>query len=96
MEGYESYQFPGQPPAPDGIPWANVEDEPMTFLLNVPDTDGTIRWRDAEVLAHRIEEVIPRIEEINKPYPRPWRESATMFVVGLRKAAAAKQDVKID
>jgi len=101
--GYPVHQ-PGYPgDAYYDLPWEMFEDknyqgewdsipgdDPLLFLLVHSDCDGVIHPQHGVHLADRLEQLLPLLDES----VRRMREETGRFIDGLRKAAAAGEDVE--
>lgn len=73
--------------------WDETPDDPLMVLIAHYDHTGYIAPRDAAPLADRIEELKPALKEPGERAFRPYMETATYFVRGLRRAADAGERV---
>jgi hypothetical protein len=72
--------------------WDSIPgDDPLMFLLVHSDCDGVIRPQHGVHLADRMEQLLPLLDESARP---SVREETGRFIDGLRKAAAAGEDVE--
>lgn len=60
--------------------WVDVPDDPLLILIAHHDHDGRIYREHCGILAARLEEVIPLIED------EYWRKTAYTFLEGLKAA----------
>lgn len=84
------------PPAPNGLPrsWDAYKDDPLTVLLRHSDCDGYIPVEWCEPLAARLEQLIPLLPDVDAGgHIGNWRDKTQTFIDGLRRAAAAGEDV---
>jgi hypothetical protein len=73
--------------------WDNVPgDDPLMFLLVHSDCDGVIHPEHGVHLAARLEQLLPLLNESARG--GSMRGDAERFIDGLRKAAAAGEDVE--
>jgi hypothetical protein len=71
--------------------WDSIPgDDPLMFLLVHSDCDGVIRPEHGVHLAARLEQLLPLLGE---SHVYSMREDTEQFIDGLRKAAAAGEDV---
>lgn len=54
------------------------------------DCDGSIAWRDCELLADELERLLPKMPDL----PHRWRSRTAQFIDGLREAASLEEDVE--
>lgn len=86
-EQFEDKNFLGEW---DGIPG----DDPLMFLLVHSDCDGVIRPEHGVHLADRLEQLLPLLDEaVSGGHITSMRGDTEQFIDGLRKAAAAGEDV---
>ncbi len=75
--------------------WEPFQADPLTTLLSHSDCDGTIPSADCGPLADRLAEVLPKMPEGDGGgHIRDWRAKTQSFIDGLRRAAAAGEDVE--
>jgi len=67
--------------------WAEKPREPLAFLFIHSDCDGVIEAEDAEVLANRLEGLLPNFSE-------DWTEDVEVFIDTLRAAVDTGQQVE--
>lgn len=102
--GYEVVDRPGPGEAYYELPWDMFEDknflgewdsvpgdDPLMFLLVHSDCDGVIHPQHGVHLADRLEQLLPMVSE---SAACRVRENTERFIGGLRKAAAAGEDVE--
>ena len=71
------------------------ESDPLTKLLSHSDCDGEIASADCDPLADRLTELLPLLPEGDGGgHIGDWREKTQRFIDGLRRAAAAGEDVE--
>jgi hypothetical protein len=71
--------------------WDSIPgDDPLLFLLVHSDCDGVIHPQHGAHLADRLEQLLPLLDESVYRV----RENTERFIDGLRKAAAAGEDVE--
>lgn len=73
--------------------WARTPDDPLIVLLAHSDCDGVIHPEQGRALADRLEELLPSITADAFHSPGNHRQRAEQFILGLRTAAAANEDV---
>jgi hypothetical protein len=75
---------------PDGLP-----EDPLLVLLIHSDCDGIIPVKAAPFLAERLEQLLPKLPEVDAPgHIGNWREKTQWFIDGLRAAADEGEDVE--
>lgn len=72
------------------VDWPTFQAEPLVVLLNHSDADGSIPSAVCDVLANRLAALLPDIESI---FRWPDQQLTQRFIDGLRRAAAAGEDV---
>ncbi len=76
------------------VPWTLFKGDPLVVLLWHSDCDGTIAAADCEPLAKRLEEIVGMApDEDLGGHIGSWHDKTRTFAEGLRKAAAAGEDV---
>lgn len=72
-------------------------DDPLLYLIVHSDCDGVIHPKEGRHLAARLEQLLPKLDtEVFGWYrgqPRSMHDLTERFILGLRKAAAANEDV---
>lgn len=77
------------------IPWTHFERDPLEVLLNHSDCDGEIPHDRCELLAARLQELLPLLpDDDGGGHIGNWREKTQTFIDGLRRAAAAGEPVR--
>lgn len=75
--------------------WEETPDDPLLVLIAHSDCEGKIHPEQAEPLADRLEELLPRLpDEEVRGHIGHWREKTQAFIDGLRDAAAADEVVE--
>jgi hypothetical protein len=69
------------------IPWNVFSADPICYLLNHSDCDGSISYKHALPLAKRLQEIKPKMSDY-------WASRVQQFADGLRTAHAAKENVE--
>jgi len=71
-------------------------EDPLTVLLNHSDCDGEILSVDCTPLADRLEELLPALKLAGEGggHIGSYEKKTTQFIMGLRDAAAAGEDVR--
>ena len=71
--------------------WDEVPEDPIEILLNHSDYGGIIKHEHCEILADRLEELLPKLED--ESY---WsdRNRAQQFIKGLRLAHSKQENVE--
>jgi hypothetical protein len=76
------------------IKWECLKEDKLYILLSHSDCDGEIAWEDCAEIADSLEKLIPLLpDEIAGGHIENWRDKTQNFVDGLRKAAAAKENL---
>jgi hypothetical protein len=84
---FEDKNYLGEWDSPPG-------DDPLIFLLAHSDCDGVIHPEHAVHIAARLEQLLPLLDEsVSGGHIRSMRDKTQQFIDGLRKAAAAEEDV---
>ncbi len=87
---FEEKNYQGEWDRPPG-------DDPLLYLIVHSDCDGVIHPKEGRHLAARLEQLLPKLDGsfFGVRRGRTWslRDLTEQFVVGLRKAAAADEDV---
>jgi hypothetical protein len=69
-------------------------DDPLLYLIVHSDCDGVIHPEQGVHLARRLEQLLPNLDEdLSGRHIRSMREVTQQFIDGLKKAAAAGEDV---
>lgn len=84
--------------------WEEVPPDPLLILFCHSDCDGIIHWEHAELLANRLEELLPGLcDEAgikNKPGETSikggTKSKTEIFIKGLRLAVSRKEDLKFE
>lgn len=75
--------------------WAETPADPLLVLIAHSDCEGVIHPAQAGPLADRLEELIPLLPlDRAGGHVGDWRETTQQFADGLRRAAAAGEDVE--
>jgi len=80
-----------------GLPirWECLKEDILCDLLDHSDCDGVLSSKICGILANRLEELLPLLPEDNAGgHIGNWQEKTKQFIDGLRKAAAANEDVE--
>jgi hypothetical protein len=76
------------------VPWTMFKHDPLYLLLYHSDCDGIIAAASCEPLAKRLEEIVGMApDEDLGGHIGSWHDKTRTFAQGLRKAAAAGEDV---
>lgn len=77
------------------IRWACLKPSPIFILLHHSDCDGELQWEDCGPIADELEKLLPKLP-IGEAggHIGNWRDKTAAFIAGLRKAAAAKENVQ--
>jgi len=87
-EMFEAKNYQGEWDSPPG-------DDPLIFLLAHSDCDGVIHPAQGRHLADRLEQLLPLLDESRSGgHITSMRGRTEDFIVGLRKAASADEDVE--
>lgn len=71
------------------------ENDPLVELLTHSDCEGSIPHERCEAIAARLEELLPAISKADGGGHLGYYQTATQrFIDGLRRAAAAREDVE--
>lgn len=88
---FEEKNYQGEWDRPPG-------DDPLLYLIVHSDCDGVIHPKEGRHLAGRLEQLAPKLDEDvfgwYRGYRRSLRGLTEQFAAGLRKAAAADEDVE--
>lgn len=77
------------------IRWEVLKPDPLHILLSHSDCDGEIAWENCAAIADRLEECLPLLPTTPDPgHIGDWREKTQTFIDGLRRAAAAHENVR--
>lgn len=79
------------------IKWDYFETDPLVTLLTHSDCEGEIAAADCEPLAARLEELLPKLGSDGGGHLEAVggvRGATELFIAGLRRAAAAGEDVE--
>lgn len=76
------------------ISWDCLKPSPLHKLLHHSDCDGELAWEDCGSIADSLEALIPKfpIGEVGGHIGN-WRDKTQLFIDGLRRASAAKENV---
>ncbi len=76
------------------ISWDSLRPDPIHALLNHSDCDGEILAADCGPIADRLAELLPLLPDVFAgERVGVWRDKTQTFIDGLRRAAAAGEDV---
>ena len=76
------------------IRWEALKPDPLHILLSHSDCDGEIAAEDCGPIADSLERLTPRLPVGDAiGHIGNWRDKTAQFVTGLRKAAAAGENV---
>lgn len=76
------------------IKWDCLKPDPLFILLHHSDCDGEIASADCAGIADSLERVLPNLPDGDGGgHIGVWRDKTQKFIDGLRKAAAAGEDV---
>jgi hypothetical protein len=77
------------------IKWESLKKDKLHILLNHSDCDGDIHWKHCGAIADRLEELLPLLpDEQAGGHIGYWKEKTQTFIDGLRRAAAAKENLE--
>lgn len=77
------------------IKWDRFQNDPLTKLLYHSDCDGKLDAGDCGPIADRLTELLPLLPtEADGGHIGDWHEKTQTFIDGLRRAAAAGEDVE--
>ena len=78
------------------LSWDPWDDDPLVVLLDHSDCDGEIAPEDCNLLADRLEQLLPQLAELedDQGHIGDWREKTQRFITGLRAAAVAGEAVE--
>jgi hypothetical protein len=88
----------GLPPLDDmegfggDILWTILKDRPLYLLINHSDCEGTLKASDCAAIADDLETLLPKLSDSG--HYGGHKKDAERFIAGLRKAAAAGEDVE--
>lgn len=75
--------------------WEETPSDPLLVLIAHSDCDGVIKPEQAEPLAARLEELVDNLPTEDAPgHIGNWRSKTQSFIDGLRKAAAAGENLE--
>lgn len=73
--------------------WDVTPDDPLVILLVHSDCEGIIKSAHCAALADRLEGLLPKLDGDGGGHIGAYRDKTNEFIAGLRKAAAAGEDV---
>ena len=73
--------------------WEQTPSDPLVILLAHSDSDGSILPQHTEILAARLEELLPRIQELAVGALSDCYDKTLQFIDGLRLAAEFHEPV---
>jgi len=77
------------------IRWESLRPDPLNVLLMHSDCDGSISSTDCGPIADRLAEILPQLPAGEAGgHIGNWRDKTKAFIDGLRRAAAAGEDVE--
>ncbi len=91
MEGFCPISSDGR----GGIPWSNLNTNPLHELLSHSDCDGDIPHGNCAAIADKLDELLPKlVGEDGGGHIGSYVERTQQFIDGLRHAADAGEDVE--
>lgn len=76
------------------IKWSSLQPSPLHILLNHSDCDGIIESAHCAAIADALEALLPKLPDGDGGgHIGDWREKTRQFILGLRRAAEAGEDV---
>jgi len=77
------------------LSWSLFQGNPLVPLLNHSDCEGSIASADCGPLADALESLLPKLPQgTGGGHIGDWQEKTQAFIDGLRRAAAAGEDVE--
>jgi hypothetical protein len=73
--------------------WEALKPDPLHLLLNHSDCDGKLEAKDCAGIADSLERLLPALDGDGGGHIGLWRGKTQTFIDGLRRAAAAGEDV---